>query len=333
MKRQILMGMLLCAVMLMGSACAGEQAFRYTGFVEVDTTKVTPLMSGQLTTLNVAEGDTVQMGDVIGQIDSSTLKLSAEALTYQIQSRKLGKALLEDEIDDRDLAAAREALDAASSQLSFARTSQRKAQEDYDQAKALFDAGAISQEQLKQAALNVDNAVSGVNTLLAQYNQLKLSYETLSEGVDTRKIDQISLEIKSLENEQATIQQQIDDTKIVAPVSGTLTALTINQAEFCVQGSPIGRISDLTKPYVIFYVGNDLLSKIEEGSVVYVYQDGIATPSEATIYQIADEAQFTPKNVTVKSDRQQLVYEIKAYLPENAGFLPGMMIDVEYPEK
>jgi hypothetical protein len=64
-----------------------------------------------------------------------------------------------------------------------------------------------------------------------------------------------------------------------------------------------------------------------------VYQDGVLTPSTATIYQIADEAQFTPKNVTVKEDRQQLVYEIKAYLPEDSGFLPGMMVDVEYPEQ
>ncbi|MBS7527700.1 HlyD family efflux transporter periplasmic adaptor subunit [Fusibacter paucivorans] len=333
MKRQLLIGLLLCAVMLTNSACTSKEAFRYTGFVEVDTTKITPLISGQLIALNAVEGDFVQSGDVIGEIDPATLKLSEEALAYQIQARKISMALMEDEIDDRDLASAREALDGASSQLSFARTSQRKAQEDYDQANVLFDAGAISKEQLKQASLNVDNAENSVNTLLAQYNQLALSYETLSEGVDTRKLDQIALEIKGLENEQATIQQQIDDTTIVAPVSGTLTALTINQSEFCVQGSPIGKISDLTKPYVIFYVGNDLLSKIEEGSVVNVYQDGITTPSEGIIYQIADEAQFTPKNVTVKEDRQQLVYEVKAHLPEDAGFLPGMMIDVEYPEQ
>jgi HlyD family secretion protein len=333
MKRQLFLGLLLCGVLLGSTACANDSAFRYTGFVEVDSTKLTPLVSGELIVLNVEEGDAVAAGDVIGQIDVDSLKLSLEEIEYQIQSKKLSLALLEDEIDDRDIASAREQLDGVGSQLAYARTSLAKAKEDYEQAEVLYAAGAVPTESLKQASLSVDNLTSNVNTLISQQNQLQLSYETLSEGVDTRKLDQIDLEIKRLDSEKAILQRQIDDATIVAPVSGTLTALDVNQSEFCAQGVSIGKISDLKKPYVIFYVGNDLLPKLSEGTAVNVYQDGVLTPSTATIYQIADEAQFTPKNVTVKEDRQQLVYEIKAYLPEDSGFLPGMMVDVEYPEQ
>merc|ERR1711879_1077375 len=103
--------------------------------------------------------------------------------------------------------------------------------------------------------------------------------------------------------------------------------LDVNIDDLCAMGKSIGEV-DTESPYVIFYVDNTQLSSLAVGAKVRVMQDGNDIPYDANIYDIASRAQFTPKNVTVKEDRQQLVYRIEASLPRESGFLPGMMVDV-----
>ena len=48
-----------------------------------------------------------------------------------------------------------------------------------------------------------------------------------------------------------------------------------------------------------------------------------------TLRYIADEAEFTPKNVQTRQERIKLVYEAKVYLTNEEGILkPGMPADV-----
>jgi HlyD family secretion protein len=196
---------------------------------------------------------------------------------------------------------------------------------------ALYDAGAISSSELDQAKLALEESQTKVGTLKNQRDQVMISYHTALEGVDERQLAQIEISIDQLNQDIEHIDIELEKMVITAPTSGTVQSLDVKVDDLCTVGNAIGEI-DVENPYVIFYVDNTQLSTLGVGDIVKVWQDDQDESFEARIYEIANRAQFTPKNVTVKKDRQQLVYRIEALLPTESGFLPGMMVDITLGE-
>jgi len=88
-------------------------------------------------------------------------------------------------------------------------------------------------------------------------------------------------------------------------------------------------LADLSFMEVRIYVPGPMLGRIQLGQTVDLETDSY--PDRAftgTVATIAEEAEFTPKNVQTRDERVRLVYAVKVRVPNPDGTLKtGMPVD------
>lgn len=124
---------------------------------------------------------------------------------------------------------------------------------------------------------------------------------------------------------------QLGRYKISSPLKGTVNHININNGEWVNPGATLVSIADLDKLWINIYIPERELGKVKLGQSVTVKVDSF--PNEifhGKITKIANEAEFTPKNVQTKEERVKTVFAVKVSLDNSNGKLkPGMPADVE----
>jgi HlyD family secretion protein len=208
--------------------------------------------------------------------------------------------------------------------------------------------------QVEQARMTVESARSqfavvkanleGVHIALARTRKL------LSTGSATKmQLDDVETQEAVLKAQQKVVRAQVvqaeaalhlaetqlDYTRIHAPVSGTVIRRDVELGETVLPGSALMTLADLSMMEVKVYVPGPMLGRIrlDQGVdlVTDSYPDRSVTGSVATI---ADEAEFTPKNVQTRDERVRLVYQVKVRVPNPDGILKtGMPVDAWFIEE
>lgn len=128
----------------------------------------------------------------------------------------------------------------------------------------------------------------------------------------------------------AEIEAQLADTRILAPSTGTVMARLAEPGELVAAGRPLATLVDLDSLYVRVYVAQRDVGRIRLGSPAQAYFD--AWPGKAfegAVSEVATQAEFTPKEVHMKDEREKLVFAVKVRLANPDGLLkPGMPADV-----
>ncbi|MBF8283469.1 MAG: hypothetical protein HW378_2384, partial [Anaerolineales bacterium] len=129
-----------------------------------------------------------------------------------------------------------------------------------------------------------------------------------------------------------TLDVQIGKLKLIAPADGVVLSRAIEPGEFASPGATllvIGELSDLT---ITVYVPEDRYGEIALGGTAQVSVD--SSPGEkftATVTHIADQAEFTPRNVQTAEGRKTTVFAVRLSVNNADGKLkPGMPADVKF---
>jgi HlyD family secretion protein len=126
----------------------------------------------------------------------------------------------------------------------------------------------------------------------------------------------------------------MDKLVISSPIEGIVLSRSTEPGEVAVPGSPLitlARLDDLT---ITVYITEDRYGSIKLGQTASVGVDSF--PGEvfdARVIRIADEAEFTPRNVQTEEGRRNTVFAIELAVDNPEGKLkPGMPADVEFRE-
>jgi HlyD family secretion protein len=121
------------------------------------------------------------------------------------------------------------------------------------------------------------------------------------------------------------------ECRITAPAPGMVTIRAREPGEVLLPGSILFEITRSDDTRVTFFIPNRSLGSAAPGIQVRVSAD--AWPDRrftGTIVAVSPEAEFTPRTVQTRSDRDRLVYAVEATLENGEGLLrPGMPVDVE----
>jgi len=125
---------------------------------------------------------------------------------------------------------------------------------------------------------------------------------------------------------------QIAKTTITAPVDGVILTRAGEPGSVVSPGGVVlvmGRLDDLT---ITVYVPEDRLGEVSLGQTAVVSVDSFPGQTfEATVTYIADQAEFTPRNVQTVEGRKNTVFAVKLKLADTAGKLkPGMPADITF---
>ncbi|MBN2499344.1 MAG: efflux RND transporter periplasmic adaptor subunit, partial [Anaerolineales bacterium] len=216
-----------------------------------------------------------------------------------------------------------------------------EAQRRYDDAVRLVN-------NLEAETNDIDMAIAQANLAVAEAS-LAVAEQDLEELKDGPDPDLLEMAQARLDNAEAAIplaqslvdaaqanldllQVQMDKLTVSAPIDGLVLNRLAEPGEIVLAGSPILTIGTLQDTTITVYIPEDRYGQIDVGDKAAVTVDSF--PGEtftAEVKRIADQAEYTPRNVQTEEERRTTVFAIELSVTNTDGKLkPGMPADVNF---
>jgi multidrug resistance efflux pump len=151
-------------------------------------------------------------------------------------------------------------------------------------------------------------------------------------GATDEQIATMAAQVEIARAALGELEVQLDKLTLKAPISGLVLERAVHVGELAIPAAPLMNLGDLDDLILTVYIPEDRLGEVSLGLPVSVTVD--AYPGRAfsgTVRHIADEAEFTPKNVQTREERVNLVFAVKVNLPNpDHALKPGMPADVQF---
>jgi HlyD family secretion protein len=340
---------------------------RVSGNIEATIAEVSFKIPGRVTDRPVDEGYMVKKGDLAALLDDSDLKCDVAIRAADLQTAQAVLAELEagsrpEEIDSAkaamkkaefalaDLEAGSRPQEIAYAEASLSAAAAQKAefQSDYIRARQLFEKKMISSEQYDAAKAAFDVAAQRYREAVehlalvkegsrkqqieeagAAFNQAKAQYDLVKAGPRKETIDQARAKVKQAEAALRLAETQLSYATLAMPMSGVVLSKNIEPGEYVAPGTPVVTVGDLVNVWLRAYIPETDLGLVKVGQKAKVTTD--TYPGKVYVGRvsfIAQEAEFTPKNVQTEKERVKLVYRIKIDITNpNMELKPGMPAD------
>ncbi len=137
-----------------------------------------------------------------------------------------------------------------------------------------------------------------------------------------------------VEAQLALIDTQLAKVETISPIDGVVLTKSISIGETLSPGLTAMTVAQLDELTVTVYIPEDRYGEISLGDMATLIVNSFPEESfEAIVVHIADQAEYTPRNVQTKEERQTTVFAIKLSVQNLEGMLkPGMPADLVFEE-
>ncbi|MDR1725411.1 MAG: HlyD family efflux transporter periplasmic adaptor subunit [Bacteroidales bacterium] len=120
------------------------------------------------------------------------------------------------------------------------------------------------------------------------------------------------------------------NSEIKSTTEGTVLLKYAEVGELASVGKPLFKVADLDKMILRIYISSSQLTQIKIGQKVKVFADfgNVTRQYAGVIGWISPKAEFTPKNIQIKEDRDNLVYAVKINVINDGYLKIGMYGEV-----
>ena len=203
-----------------------------------------------------------------------------------------------------------------------------------DQAQARLDKAIKDLEMLKDGPNpdDVANLEARIAAFEAAPKQAEAAVQQAEAGLTQAqtRVQQAEAALAQAQAELDLIDVQLKKLVVYAPESGVVLSRHIEQGEVVQAGAPVMTLGQLDNLKITVYVPEDRYGAINLGETARVTVDSF--PGEefsATVVHIADQAEFTPRNVQTAEGRKTTVFAVELEIENPGGKLkPGMPADV-----
>jgi HlyD family secretion protein len=291
-----------------------KSTYTASGFLSVASVTMSSMAGGRISDIGVAEGDLVEQGDILVEVDSSLYDPQLEAAKARLKKAQAELDLLRDRPDRHDLAVAKATEDLA-----------RVVWQAADQ--AVEEVEETAPEPVREKA--IQRAKSEAEKALADYRAAQRSYEALANLDLASEIEAAEIALSLAELDIEDLEDQRDRLNLTAPISGWVLHQYLLPGELAAPGQPILEIADLKQLELTVYLPLADLNWASVGSQVGIRVDSFSERAfQGVITRISDRAEFTPRNVQTPEDRVILVYAVYIRVLNPTGELkPGLPAD------
>ncbi len=280
-------------LLLLSSGCntVRNDTGLYHGRLEVEKTRLSAPLAGEIDTILVREGQRITAGQLLARLATERLELELNGLAAQDQELELSREGLQ--FQTRQL----------QSRLALVETNLARTEK-------LLHEGAIPGTRLDE--LQTEQVVL-VNQLAAIDNQRQ---------VLTSKRSQLAAA-------RATLNWQLEQAALTAPLDGIVLTLYTSRGEWLAPGLPVLELGDPSELEATIYLPLPDLPRARIGGGATVYADGSADSFNGRISWISEETEFTPKTIQTRETRTALVCAVRISVANPDGLLKaGMPVDV-----
>ncbi len=307
-----------------------------TGRIDGDLINLNTKYPGRIAAVAVEEGEAVRINAPVAVMMSAEQQAQKTQIEAQIEARKqeLNTRQIELEIARRslpqsvvraeaNLALALHQRHELDQTISAQRSLLAQSERDLERVQNLVESRLVESRQLETATLKVRTDKDHLSGLLARGLQLNEMITIARSGrVEAQASQQTiaALEegiaalqsgIKALEASKAQTSAVLAEMELRSPLNGFVVETIAHPGEVVGAGAPVATLIDPGSFYLKVFVDTLENGKIKIGDAAVIFLDAQPErPIAARVVRIARKAEFTPKEVSVASDRIQRVFAV-----------------------
>jgi len=244
------------------------------GRLEATQIDIATKLAGRITEVLVHEGDFLEAGQVVARMDTQSLQ--AELRQVNAETRK-----------------ARNEKTSALALIEQRRSEYQLAKKNYERSRKLFAEDALASKQ-------VDTDRTKMETTQAILNEVESKKQESDAAIEA-----------SVAKAEKT-QVDIADSILTTPVAGRVLYRLAEPGEVLAAGGKVATVLDLTDVYMTIFLPTSQAGRVSIGAearLVFDARPDLAVPARVSF--VAPEAQFTPKDVETRTEREKLMFRLK----------------------
>ena len=268
------------------------------GRLEATEVDVASKLAGRLATVMRREGDWVAAGEVVARLDAEDVAAQLRAAQAQVQQARMA--------GNESRAGVRK----SQADLTLADKSLQRSQE-------LVGRGFIARSRLDSDQSGMEGAMAGMAQSRSRVAEADAAVAAALARVDS-------------------LQATLNDTALRAAVAGRVLYRLAEPGEVIGAGGKVLTLVDLSAMYMTIYLPTAQAGQVALGSEARIVLD--ALPGQvipAKVSFVAAKAQFTPREVETRNEREKLMFRLKiqadpAWLQANRDLAKSGMPGVAY---
>lgn len=244
------------------------------GRIEAEEVNIATKYAGRVAEVLVREGDPVSAGQVVARMDAAEMTASLEHAEAAVGQ-------------------AREAVAEARAQIAQRQAELTLAEREFDRTLALFRSGNAARERVDQRLAVRDGARSALAAAQSRLASAERAVEVAAA-------------------EARRVRTQLDDLALRAPRDGRVQYRLAEPGEVLAAGGRVLTLIDLAEVYMTIFLPTREAGQVRIGGEARIVPD--AAPHyvvPAAVSFVSDRAQFTPKEVETRSEREKLMFRVK----------------------
>ncbi|MBD3655046.1 MULTISPECIES: HlyD family secretion protein [Marinobacter] len=244
------------------------------GRIEATEVDIATRIPGRLESFAAQEGDMVEAGQLLAVMDTDEVEARLAAAEANLHQAEQSQHLAEAVVAQRE-------------------SERRYARAELARMETLVDRGHASREQLDRA---------------------RTAAETADAALQAARV-QVASALAGIEAARASIRQiqtSIDDSQLATPVGGRVLYRLAEPGEVLAAGGKVATVLDVTDVYMTIFLPTAQAGRVRVGSEARIVLDALpdyVVPAEVSF--VAAEAQFTPKSVETRSEREKLMFRVR----------------------
>ena len=341
MKRWVVLGIIVVAILVAGRQWWQKRqpqlpaGIAYgNGRIEADQVDITTKRAGRIEAVLVAEGDLVEVGQMMARMTVTDLQADlreAEANLRQAREEKRrASAMISQRESDLRRVAATIAQRESDLRYAIATIAQRESElaltkKEFERSQKLIDQQFIARQAFDEDRSKVETAEAtlaqerarkqAAEAALAQEQAQKQSAEAALAGARIG-VDGSQAAIEAAAARVERINSEIADSNLSSPIRGRVLYRLARQGEVLAAGGKVLTLVDLSDVYMEIFLPSAEAARVAIGADGRIVLD--AAPQfviPAAVSFVSPEAQFTPKQIETRSEREKLMFRIKVKIP------------------
>ena len=342
----------------------GTKAVIYSGTVETREIEVGSKLGGRVTAVGVEEGQTVKAGAQLVRFEANELTAERAQAEAQVQQAQADLERLErgyrPEEKAQTLAAAAEqgaALDAAKNgprpqELAQARSDYESAKADavdaattfermqmlvrgdtisrmqFDDAKAKRDSTAQKAESLRQrlALLEAGTRPEDLRAAEERFRQAQAAAELMQRGYRREDVEAARGVLAAAIAHRKALDAQLSEAELTAAADGFVEVVSVRPGDLVPPGKIVVTMLESSQLWVKIYVPETELGGVKLGQAAAISVDAFpGRQFTGSVQEIGSQAEFLPRNVQTRDDREHEVFGVKVHVDQADGVLKSGM--------
>ena len=344
---------LIAAVWAVFAYIADRGRYEYSGTVETREIQIGSKVGGRVIEVPVEEGQIVKAGTVLVRFECDELKaqrVQAKAAVDQAQAdldkmlrgnrpeeiaqaeatARAQKAALDaaqngprrQEIDEVEADYKGAIADALNAQVFYQRMEKLVAtdtisRQQFDDASDKRDAAAQRAESARQhlALLQAGTRPEDLRAAEDRYRQAEAAAILARKGFRKEDISSARARLAEAQGHVAELDARLREAQLIAPADAVIEVVSIRPGDLVPAGRIVITMLEASQLWVKVYVPETDLSQVHLGQHATTRVDSFGNRAfDGHIGQIASQAEFLPRNVQTKSDREHEVFGVKIYV-------------------